>query len=355
MTMTTMIDGEKIEAFAGKVLTDSSAALVTTLAALGDRLGLFKTLASSGPATSADLAARGGIDERYAREWLGGMTTAGYIIHDPETGRFTLPPEHAPVLAQESGPFFFGGVYQMLLEFSGIIDPLTDAFRRGGGVPQDAYDERFWEGMERFSAGWFDNQLVQAWLPAMPDVKESLERGAEVADVGCGRGRALIRLAEAFPDSRFVGYDVFAPSIEQARANARRAKVDDRIRFEVCDVSEGLPRQFDLITTFDVVHDAVDPLGLLQSIRHGLRSDGVYACLEVNCSGTLEGNAGPLGAMFHGVSVLYCMTTSLAHGGAGLGTLGLPEHRLREYATVAGFRQVRIAFQDPFNNLYELR
>jgi 2-polyprenyl-3-methyl-5-hydroxy-6-metoxy-1,4-benzoquinol methylase len=355
MAIAPVVDAEKVEAFVGKILNDSSAALVTTLAALGDRLGLFKTLATGGPATSAELAARAGINERYAREWLGGMTTAGYLTHDPDTGRFVLPPEHAAALAEEGGPFFFGGVYEMLLSFSNIIDPLTEAFRRGGGVPQSAYDERFWEGMERFSAGWFDNQLAQAWVPAMPDVQAKLERGADVADVGCGRGRALVRLADAFPASRFVGYDVFGPSIESARANARRAGVEARARFDVCDVSEGLPRQFDVITTFDVVHDAVDPLGLLRSIREGLRPDGIYVCLDINCSESLEGNSGALGAMFHGVSVLYCMTTSLANGGAGLGTLGLHEHRLREYATVAGFRDVRVAFQDPFNNLYELR
>jgi 2-polyprenyl-3-methyl-5-hydroxy-6-metoxy-1,4-benzoquinol methylase len=355
MTIAIVVDAEKVEAFVGKILNDSSAALVTTLAALGDRLGLFKTLATSGPATSAELAARAGINERYAREWLGGMTTAGYLTHDPDTGRFALPPEHAAALAEEGGPFFFGGVYEMLLSFSNIIDPLTEAFRRGGGVPQSAYDERFWEGMERFSAGWFDNQLVPMWIQAMPDVQAKLARGADVADVGCGRGRALVRLAEAFPASRFVGYDVFGPSIESARANARRAGVEDRVRFEVCDVSEGLPRQFDVITTFDVVHDAVDPLGLLRSIREGLKPDGIYVCLDMNCSESLEANNGAIGAMFHGVSVLYCMTTSLANGGAGLGTLGLHEHRLREYATVAGFRDVRVAFQDPFNNLYEVR
>ena len=143
--------------------------------------------------------------------------TAGYLTHDPETGRFALPAEHAPALAEEGGPFFFGGAYQMLLALANLHDPLTDAFRRGGGVPQAAYDDGFWEGMERFTAGWFNNLLLQEWLPAMPDVPARLARGAELADVGCGRGQALVRLAEAFPASRFVGYDVFAPSIEVAR------------------------------------------------------------------------------------------------------------------------------------------
>jgi hypothetical protein len=156
MTIASAIDSEKVQAFVGKVLNDSSATFATTLAAFGDRLGLFKALATGGPATSSDLASRANIDERYAREWLGGMTNAGYLVHDSETGRFTLPPEHVPALAEEGGPFFFGGAYQMLLALGSIYDPLTEAFRQGGGVPQATYDLRFFEGMERFTAGWFN-------------------------------------------------------------------------------------------------------------------------------------------------------------------------------------------------------
>jgi SAM-dependent methyltransferase len=355
MTTTATMDSEKVQAFVGKVLGDSSATFATTLAAIGDRLGLFKTLADGGPATSADLSARAKIDERYAREWLGGMTNAGYLVHDPATGRFTLPAEHVPALAEEGGPFFFGGAYEMLLALGTIYDPLTDAFRRGGGVPQSSYDPRFFEGMERFTAGWFNNLLLQEWLPAMPDVRERLEAGTELADIGCGHGRALVRLAGAFPKSRFVGYDIFPPNVAAAQSYAVRAGVADRVRFEVRNVAAPLPAPVDIITTFDVVHDAADPLGLLRSIRESLAPDGIYVCLDMNCSDHLQENDGPIGALFHGISTLYCMTTSLAQGGAGLGTLGLHERRLREYASVAGFGSVRLAFQDPFNKLYELR
>src|SRR5262252_6585549 len=204
-TTSATIDSDKVHAFVGKVLNDSSATFATMMAALGDRLGLFKALAAGGPATSTDLAIRAGIDERYAREWLGGMTNAGYLAHDSTSGRFTLPPEHVPALADEGGPFFFGGAYEMLLALGTIYDPLTDAFRRGGGVPQSSYDPHFFQGMERFTAGWFNNLLVQQWLPSLPDVRARLETGTELADIGCGRGRALVRLAEAFPRSRFVG------------------------------------------------------------------------------------------------------------------------------------------------------
>jgi SAM-dependent methyltransferase len=356
MSVAASIDSAKQEAFVGQVLANTSAAMVTTLAALGDRLGLFKTLAASGPATSAEIAARAGIVERYAREWLGGMTSAGYVTYDPATRRFALPPEHVAALADEGGRMFVGGVHEMLLSASSVVDRVAEAFRAGGGVPQSAYDDRFWDGMERFSGGWYDNLLVQQWLPAMPDVQRKLRDGADVADVGCGRGRALIRLAQAYPANRYVGYDAFAPSVERATAQAREAGVTDRVRYEVRDAASDLPSRFDVITTFDVIHDAVDPVAVLRSIFRALKPDGIYVCVDANCSDKLEENTGPIGSIFHGISILYCMTTSLAGGGAGLGTLGLHEHKLRDLATVIGFRDIRrVTIEDPFNNLYELR
>ena len=349
------VDQDKVHDFVGKVLGDTSGMTTTILAALGDRLGLFRALAAHGPATSADLAKAASINERYAREWLGGMVSAGYVRYDPATRRFELPPEHLPVLAQEGGPMYFGGAHQMLLGALGVLEQLTSAFRQGGGVSQAAYNEDWWAGMERFTAGWFENLLLQEWIPAMPRVRAALERGADVADIGCNRGRALIKLASAFPRSRFVGYDVFEPAIRLATERAAAAGLADRIRFDHRDVSTGLPKQFDVITTFDVIHDAVDPLGILRAIRQALRPDGSYVCLDVNCSHKLEENVGPLGALFHGFSVLYCMTTSLSRGGAGLGTLGLPEPKLKELATEAQFVTVRrVPLDNPFNNLYEL-
>ena len=190
----------------------------------------------------------------------------------------------------------------------------------------------------------------------MPDVERKLGQGADVADVGCGRGRALTRLAQSFPMSRYVGYDAFAPSIERATTCAREAGVADRVCYEVRDAVSDLPGRFDVITTFDVIHDAADPVAVLRSIFRALKPDGIYVCLDVNCSDKLEENTGPLGSMFHGISILYCMTTSLAGGGAGLGTLGLHEHKLRELAAVVGFRDIRrVPIENPFNNLYELR
>jgi SAM-dependent methyltransferase len=354
MTTQPTLDQAKTEAFLGKVLSDTSGMTVTILASIGDRLGLFKQLAQ-GPATSVQLANRADINERYAREWLGAMASAGYVEYDPVNGRFTLPPEHIPVLAQEGGPIFFGGVHQLLIGMVGPLKQLEQAFQRGGGVPQSAYDDNMWEGMERFTAGWFENLLVPVWIPAMPGVQAKLEHGAQVADVGCGRGRALIKLAQAYPNSYYIGYDAFGPAIDHAISNAQAAGVADRVRFQQLDVVEGLPEQYDVITTFDVVHDAVNPCGLLRAIRRALRPDGRFVCLEINCSDKLEKNTGPLSSFFYSVSVLYCMTTSLANDGEGLGTMGMPETKVQEMCMEAGFSSVRrVPLENPFNTLYEI-
>jgi SAM-dependent methyltransferase len=344
------------EAFVGKVMGDTVGLTTTVLAFIGDKLGIWKELNTHGPGTSEEIARRTGLAERPVREWLSAMSAAGYLAYDAGARRFALPPEHAPVLAQEAGPVFFGGVHQ---EFVGLIRPLDriiDSFRSGRGVPQDAYPSDAFDGMDRFTAGWFENLLLPVWIPAIEGLEPRLREGIDVADVGCGRGRALIKLAQAFPRSRFVGYDVYRPNVEAARENARRAGVADRVSFAEVDASKGLPARADLVTTFDVVHDAVDPVGLLRSIRRALAPDGVYLCLDINCSPKLQENAGPLGALFYGCSVLYCMSVSLAHDGAGLGTCGLHHPKLEEIATAAEFGRVRkLPLENPFNNLYELR
>lgn len=355
-TVTRTINQEKADAFVGKVLGDTVGTLVTSLARIGDELGLFQALAS--PMTAQELAARAGIDGRYAEEWAAAMTCAAYLEYDPASRRFWLPAEHAPVLAQESGPVFFGGVHEEIAGALGLaprIDALIEAFRTGGGIPQSAYDEHMYRGVERFTAGWFENLLVPVWLPAVPEVQAKLEAGCMAADVGSGHGRALIKLAESYPNSAFVGFDVHEASVRRATENAAAAGVGDRVRFEVRDASRGIPGKFDLITTFDVVHDAVDPQGLLRSIREALNPDGRYLCLEINSADRLEDNIGVLGAFFYSFSVLYCMTTSLAHGGAGLGTAGIPESKMRQLSAEAGFSRVwRVPLENPFNILYEV-
>jgi SAM-dependent methyltransferase len=350
------IDEAKVEEFVERAIGDFSGMMTVALCYVGDRLGLFKDLRDNGPATAEELAGRTGINERYAAEWLRGLAAPGYLGYDTQTGRYELSPEHSLVLAVEGSPAFLGGGYQM---FGGMLQPLdriVTAFREGGGAGQSDYGEDFWEGMERFTNGWIENFLVQEWIPSMPDVKAKLEAGCDYADVGCGSGRALIKLAREFPSTRFVGYDLFPTQVERARANAEAAGLPNRIRVELADAGEGLPEQYDVISTYDVIHDAVDPLGLLKGIRKSLKPEGVYLCLDINCADRHEENEGPLAAMFYGFSVFYCMTTSLANGGAGLGTCGLPEAKARELCTQAGFSDVRrVPIENPFNNLYEAR
>jgi 2-polyprenyl-3-methyl-5-hydroxy-6-metoxy-1,4-benzoquinol methylase len=355
MAATQTLDEAAAEAFVGRALGDLGGAMTTVFCALGDRLGLLKALAAEGPTTSEQLAARLGLNERYVREWLRGMTAAAYLEYEPDSQRFSLPAEHVPVLAQETGPVFFGGVYQELIGSLAALARVADAFRDGGGTPQEAYPSDFWEGMERFTAGWFENLLLSEWLPAVPEVRAKLEHGAAMADVGCGAGRAVIKLAEAFPNSRCSGYDAFEGQLARARQNAASAGLGGRVTFERRDVAvDGLPERFDVITTFDVVHDAVDPPSLLKAIRAGLQPDGTYLLLEINCADHAHHNEGPIAQVLYGFSLLYCMTSSLAHDGAGLGTCGLPESRIRGLAAEAGFGTVTRVAENPFNVLYAL-
>lgn len=351
-----VLDPAKTEAFFGKVMGDLSGMIATWLAGIGDRYGLFSILTRYGPATAGELTARAGIDGHYAREWLAAMSSAGYLEYDPASQRFALPAEHAMVISEEGSPFFVGGFFQQFRGLNRIADRVADAFADGAGVPIALYDNDWFEGMERNTSAWFDNVLVQQWIPAMPDVRAKLENGALVADVGCGRGRALIRLAEAFPASSFVGYDLVAASLDPASANAAAAGVSGRVRFAQRDVETGLPELYDVITAFDVVHDAAYPAGFLRAIRRALKPDGIFVCLDFNSSEKIEENAGPVGTFLYGSSIVYCMATSLAAGGEGLGAAGLHDAKLHALSKEAGFSHVRrVPIDNPFNSLYELR
>jgi 2-polyprenyl-3-methyl-5-hydroxy-6-metoxy-1,4-benzoquinol methylase len=345
-----------VEGFAEKVLGDYAGANAFLMAGLGDRLGLFAVLAANEPQSSAELADRTGLQERYLREWLAGMSAAGYLSYDPASGRYAMPDAHVPVLAEEAGVWFFGAAFfDFSTNYGETFHQLLEAFRGGGGVAQEVYGEEVAASIDRFTAPWFEHRLVPEWIPAMPDVQVLLEAGAIVCDVGCGRGRALITLAEAFPQCRFVGIDAYEPAIRGARAKAQNAEVQDRMRFEVADAAAGLPGRFDVITTFDVIHDSADPPGILRAIHDALEPTGRYICVDINCAENPEDNIGPLGTVLYGSSLSYCLPVSLASGGAGLGTLGLTPSRLNELARGAGFSQLRqVPIDDPFNNLYEL-
>lgn len=346
----------RLHGFMTRVMGDLSGAITGILCALGDRLGLFGALAMSGPTTSDELAGRTGLDERYLREWLRALASAGYLEYDPTSERFYMPPEHMPVLAQEGGPLFLGGGFQQLLGLIGPIDALAEAFRSGQGIPESAYPPDMRLGMERTSATWIDHALVQQWVASVPGLSETLSRGARAADLGCGSGRALIALARAFPSSRFDGYDLDDAAIGRAHANAMRADVASRVELIQHDVLNGLTNTYDLVIMLDALHDFTDPARVLDVIRAALRPGGVLLLVEIQASERVEENRGPIGSLMYGTSVLYCLPTSRTHGGMGLGTMGLPESRIRALCREAGFGSVeRVQIQNPVNALYLVR
>jgi 2-polyprenyl-3-methyl-5-hydroxy-6-metoxy-1,4-benzoquinol methylase len=349
------LNQEKLEAFVERIVLDVGTAMRGGLMYIGDRLGIFAALAQSGPVTAAELSGRTGLNERYLREWLGAMATAEYLEHDTEGDTYFLAPEHALPLADEEFPFFTGGLLQMIVPTVTVAPQVAEAFKTGRGVAQDQYLPDMYEAIERMTAPWYKHHLIQTWIPAMPGVQEKLQAGGSACDVGCGLGRAPITIAKAFPAAEVHGFDVHAGSIESARVNAEAEGVADRVTFTIGNGAELPEGRFDLISTFDVIHDSVDPVGLLSAIRKGLREDGTYLMLEMNASGDVEENRNPLGKLLYNVSTLYCMTTSLAHGGAGIGAC-MGQEKARELAYAAGFTHFsKLRIEEPFSVLYELK
>lgn len=348
------IDPSKQQQFVDHAMMDIKGGFMMLMAHIGDRLGLFRALAE-GPMRSEDLAEALGLQERYVREWLAAMACGGYLEYTPDTGAFHLPPEHAPVLVDAESPVFFGGIYHQLPGLWHILPELKEKFRHGGGIPLDRYTRDWWEGMERVTATWSENFLMQEWLP-QAGLLEQLEDGAHIADVGCGKGRALIKLAKAFPTVTAVGYELSDINLEGARRLAREAGVDERVRFHKHDVHEGLSGPFDMVFTFDAAHDFQDPQEAFRLIHDALRDGGSYLLVEYRVGDRLEDNLGPTGALFYTLSVTYCMTTSLCLQGKGLGTCGLPEAVIRDMAGRAGFETITaLPFDHPLNKVYVAR
>lgn len=353
------LDMSKVQTFAFKMVADLTACQMGPLTTIGDRLGLFTLLAGSVPLTSAEFASQAKIQERYAREWLSAMACHGYVAYDDTEKRFSMTPEQAFCLANPDSPFFLTPTIVMAQTYWNNIDLLTTVFQEGGGVPQERFGADWRCGFERFSRTSFRNNLAQDWIPAMPQVDAALRAGGAAADVGCGNGQALIFLAQAYPQATLVGFDSYAPSIATANANASAAGLSDRLRYEVYDAAEGIPGSYDLITTFDVVHDMPRPRPALRQIYSALKPGGTYFVLEFNFWGDLQKNINhPLGigAFGYSASVNYCMTQALAAGGEGTGTC-MGEDKMRELGAEAGFTQFRwLDFPaNPFNLFYELR
>lgn len=352
------IDTNALNTVVGQLVSDYNAAMAGALIYIGDRNGLFTALDGAGPLTPDELASRTGQSARYLREWLSAMACSGYVAYDAERGRFTLPPEQAFCLANPDSPVFFSGLFEMLPTWYRNAGKVADAFKTGTGVLQNEYGEEFWRGFERFTRAQFLNHLVQDWIAGIDGLDARLRAGARVADVGCGNGQACLILAEAYPSSCFNGFDDFPLAIHNARSRLAHTDHKDRVRYELHDVIDGLPDRYDLITVFDTVHDMVNPVGSLSKIREALKPDGILLWTEFNVSGDLEENLDNpinLGKFTYSASTLYCMTTSLAEGGAGIGTTMGP-HKAEELAREAGFSIFRrLPVDDPFMAVFQAR
>lgn len=355
-----MVTGEKalqkhkMDAFAERFLGDSAAAVRAGLNYIGDRLGIFKTMAGSGPLTVAELAERSGLDQRYLQEWLAAMVSAQYIEYDADKKTYELPGEHAVFLADENSPMFMGGALQMPVPLVSSAPKILEAFRNGGGLSHDDHHPEMTEATERFTRPFFNSFLTQEWIPSMPELERKLHEGVELCDIGCGSGQAALAMARAYPKSRIFGFDNHAPSIERATENARKAGLSN-VQFECRNAETAKDKgRFYLITTFDVIHDMADPIAGLKSIKEMLHDDGTYMMLEMNVSGELHENIHPLGSLLYSISTLYCMTVSLAENGAGIGAC-MGENKAKELTKEAGFTRFRkLPVEHPMSVIYEI-
>ncbi len=354
MTSTALpIDAAKLEAAIGRFLGDVGAVLTAASVLTGDKRGFYKALAAGGPQRSQELAERTGTNERYVREWLSNQAAAGYLSYDPATSRFELPAEHAPLLADDQSEVNMCGLFGMATPLFADEPKITEAFKTGRGVGWHEHDPRLYGTTDRIFRNGYAAHLVRDWLPALAGVEAKLRTGASVADVGCGYGSSTILMAKAFPMSTFVGYDYHEASIAAAREAARRAGVEDRVRFEIAAGSAMPQGGFDLICCFDCVHDMGDPVGVLSRVRTALKSNGTLMIVEPYACDRLEENLTPVGRIFYAASTMVCTPSALAQDvGLALGAQA-GEAQMRQVVLNAGFSDFRRAAETPFNIVYE--
>jgi ubiquinone/menaquinone biosynthesis C-methylase UbiE len=344
-----------LEAFVGKMVGDLGAAMSAALVIIGDKLGLYTALAQDGPATSAELAERTGAAERYLREWLAAQAAAGYVSYDKAAGRYFLSPEQAMVFADEGGPAFMAGAFDVLSAVFKDEPKISEAFRSGKGVGWHEHDVCLFRGTERFFRPGYNANLVSSWIPALEGVEAKLDAGAKVADIGCGHGASTVLMAKSFPNSRFFGYDYHQPSIERARAAAQEESVADRAKFAVASAKEIPGEGYDLVCIFDALHDMGDPVGAAAKIRSVLKDDGTWLLVEPFAHDELSENLNPVGRIFYSASTMICTPASLSQEvGLALGAQA-GEKRLREVIQKAGFTRFRRAAETPFNLVFEVR
>jgi ubiquinone/menaquinone biosynthesis C-methylase UbiE len=353
------MDPQKAQAFAGRLLDTLNGGALCLMASIGHRTGLFDAMRNQPPMTSDEIARRAGLNERYIREWLGAMVTAGVVDVEPSTVSFTLPPEHAAFLTRAAAADNVAVFTQYISLLGSVEDAIVDCFKAGGGVPYERFP-RFHEVMAEDSGQSVLSSLESHILPLVPGLTDHLGRGIRALDVGCGRGRTLIRFAELFPRSRFVGMDFSEEAVREARRDAS-ARGLTNIEFVTVDLSNfderAEPESFDFITTFDAVHDQARPLNVLKGIHRALAGDGLYLMQDIKGSSHVFNNIShPIGTFLYTVSCMHCMTVSLAQGGEGLGAMW-GEEKTREYLQRAGFRSVEKheLVHDIQNNWYVVR
>lgn len=349
------VDADKLMAFVFKVVDEVGATLNSALVVLGDKLGLYRAMAGAGPLTSEELADRTGTAERYVREWLNAQAAGGYVEYSPLTGRYVLPPEQAVALTDPSSPAFLPGFFQIAI--GSVIDSprIAEVARTGDGIGWHDHVSDVHEGCERFFRPGYNAHLVAEWLPALEGVVDKLQRGAAVADVGCGHGASTLLMAEAFPASTFLGTDYHAGSIDIARQRADDAGVTPRVSFERAPASSFPGRGYDLVTMFDCLHDMGDPVGAAAHVREALADDGTWMIVEPAAGDHIEDNLNPVGRAYYAFSTLLCTPCSLSQEvGLALGAQA-GEARIREVVTDAGFGRFQQVASTPFNSVYEAR
>ena len=350
-----MIDEGKLNVFIGQMLGDLGGASSVAMVRLGGSLGLYDTLHANGPMTSAQLAKAAKVHERYLREWLSHQAASNYLAYDAKTDTFSLPPEQAMVFANQESPVYMMGGFDVMASLLENQPKVQAAFKSGEGVAWGDQAGCMFCAVARFFRPGYHNYLVQQWLPSLDGVVEKLERGAKVADVGCGHGWSTVLMAKAFPNSTFIGYDFHPDSIRDAQTHAKEHGVSANTRFEVGLAKDYAGKDFDLVTCFDCLHDMGDPRGASAHIKQSLKPDGTWMIVEPMAGDTLEQNLNPVGRLFYAGSTMICLPTSLSQEvGAGLGAQA-GEKKLREVITSGGFKSVKRASETPFNMILEAR
>jgi ubiquinone/menaquinone biosynthesis C-methylase UbiE len=348
------MDMQKLNAFIAQFVTDLGASVHAGMVVIGEKLGLYKALAQ-GPMTAAQLAAKTQTDERYVREWLASQAAGGYITYDEKTDKFSLTQEQAFTLADENSPAYLPGAFELALGSLAAVPRIAESFRTGAGMGWHEHADGVFHGCEKFFRPGYAANLVSTWIPSLREVKEKLQAGARVADVGCGKGASTILMAKAFPKSEFFGFDYHTGSIEAARESARREGVADRVRFEVSKAKEYPGADYDLVAVFDCLHDMGDPVGAAAHVRRSLAKDGTWMIVEPYANDQLKDNLNPVGRVYYAFSTLLCTPCSRSQEvGLCLGAQA-GESRIREVVTKAGFSRFRRAAETPFNIVYEAR